>query len=93
MDLLQWETMRWARDLGCTVYDMWGAPDDPEDTADPLAGVYNYKQQFGGRHVRWVGPYDSVAAPALYRLWNEARPRILDGWRRLAALGRSRPRP
>jgi lipid II:glycine glycyltransferase (peptidoglycan interpeptide bridge formation enzyme) len=89
MDLLQWETMRWARERGCTVYDMWGAPDDPADTADPLAGVFNFKQQFGGRHVRWVGPYDFVADPALYRLWNEARPRILAAWRRLAAPGRA----
>jgi len=86
--LLQWETMRWARDLGCTVYDMWGAPDDLEDKDDPLAGVYYFKQGFGGRYARWVGAYDYVANPALYRLWNEARPRILDAWRRLGAPGR-----
>jgi lipid II:glycine glycyltransferase (peptidoglycan interpeptide bridge formation enzyme) len=86
--LLQWETMRWARDLGCTVYDMWGAPDDLEDKDDPLAGVYYFKQGFGGRYARWVGAYDYVANPALYRLWNEARPRLLDAWRRLGAPGR-----
>ncbi|MDQ3700337.1 MAG: ubiquinone/menaquinone biosynthesis methyltransferase [Chloroflexota bacterium] len=75
--LLQWHTMRWARDHGCEVYDMWGAPDDPQDEADPLAGVYYFKQGFGGRHVRWVGPYDYVVTPAVYHLWNSARPRLL----------------
>jgi lipid II:glycine glycyltransferase (peptidoglycan interpeptide bridge formation enzyme) len=83
--LLQWHCMRWARDLGCQVYDMWGAPDDPTDEDDPLAGVYYFKRGFGGRHVRWVGPYDYVVAPALYGLWNEARPRLLAAWRLLAA--------
>ena len=26
--LLQWEAIRWARKRGCTLYDLWGAPDD-----------------------------------------------------------------
>jgi lipid II:glycine glycyltransferase (peptidoglycan interpeptide bridge formation enzyme) len=25
--LLQWEAMRWARSMGCDVYDLWGVPD------------------------------------------------------------------
>jgi lipid II:glycine glycyltransferase (peptidoglycan interpeptide bridge formation enzyme) len=82
--LIQWEAMRWARERGCVVYDMWGAPNDPSDKDDPLAGVYYFKRGFGGRHVRWVGAYDAVLVPPLYGLWNEARPRVLDGWRRVA---------
>lgn len=89
--LLQWHTMRWARDHGCAVYDMWGAPDDPQDEADPLAGVYYFKQGFGGRHVRWVGPYDYVVTPAVYHLWNSARPRLLSAWGDLARRGAPRP--
>jgi ubiquinone/menaquinone biosynthesis methyltransferase len=93
--LLQWHTMQWARDHGCDTYDMWGAPDDPEDTSDSMYGVYYFKRGFGGRHVRWVGPYDYVAAPALYALWTAGLPRALDllravrGERRPASL----PRP
>jgi lipid II:glycine glycyltransferase (peptidoglycan interpeptide bridge formation enzyme) len=83
--LIQWEAMRWARERGCAVYDMWGAPNDPSDKDDPLAGVYYFKRGFGGRHVRWVGAYDAVLVPPLYGLWNEARPRVLEGWRRVAA--------
>ena len=25
-DLLQWESLKWAKSLGCTTYDMWGIP-------------------------------------------------------------------
>lgn len=27
-DLLQWESIKWARSVGCTSYDMWGIPDE-----------------------------------------------------------------
>ena len=81
--LLQWQTMRWARDSGCETYDMWGAPDDPSDETDPTHGLYYFKQGFGGRHVRWVGAYDYATAPALYAFWNRALPRVLDVLRAL----------
>jgi ubiquinone/menaquinone biosynthesis methyltransferase len=82
--LLQWHTMRWARDAGCDTYDMWGAPDDPEDRGDPLAGVYFFKRGFGGRHVRMAGVYDYVISPALYALWERALPRYIALLRRLS---------
>jgi ubiquinone/menaquinone biosynthesis methyltransferase len=75
--LLQWQTMQWARTHGCDSYDMWGAPDDPDDTADPLSGVYYFKRGFGGRHVRMAGVYDYIVSPLLYRLWEQALPRYI----------------
>jgi len=81
--LLQWHTMRWAREQGCTTYDLWGAPDDPSDATDPLAGVYYFKRGFGGHHVRWAGAYDYVVHPRLYIVWNVALPRALGLYRTL----------
>ncbi|MBI3974536.1 MAG: ubiquinone/menaquinone biosynthesis methyltransferase [Chloroflexi bacterium] len=81
MYLLQWEAMRRARELGCDTYDMYGAPDDPNDKSDPLYGVYYLKKGFGGRYVRWIGAYDYVASPALYTVWDAALPRALYVWR------------
>ena len=81
--LLQWHTMQWARDAGCETYDMWGAPDDPADKDDPLAGVYYFKRGFGGRHVRTLGAYDYVAEPLLYAAWQHALPLYLAALRRL----------
>ena len=67
--LLQWAAMRWARARGCTVYDLWGIPDEvganPDAYAEPdswgeggLWGVYRFKQGFGGRVVRYTGAWD-----------------------------------
>ena len=75
--LLQWEAMRWARDQGCTSYDLWGVPDQPEEEleehftnrSDGLWGVYRFKRGFGGEVCRTIGAWDKVYRPALYRLY------------------------
>jgi len=63
--LLQWEAMRWARERGCTTYDLWGIPDEDETILeaqfttrrDGLWGVYRFKRGFGGQVVRYVGAW------------------------------------
>jgi lipid II:glycine glycyltransferase (peptidoglycan interpeptide bridge formation enzyme) len=75
--LLQWEAMRWAKAQGCTVYDLWGAPDVP-DESDPLWGVYKFKEGFGGRFVRHIGAYDYPVSRLLYRVYTVAVPRYLE---------------
>jgi peptidoglycan pentaglycine glycine transferase (the first glycine) len=78
--LLQWEAMQWAREQGCRTYDLWGVPDEDEETleaefvarSDGLWGVYRFKRGFGGRLVRTVGAWDLVYAPLRYRLYTAA---------------------
>ncbi len=78
--LLQWEAMLWARDQGCSTYDLWGVPDEDEETleaefmqrSDGLWGVYRFKRGFGGRLVRTIGAWDLVYAPLRYRLYTWA---------------------
>jgi peptidoglycan pentaglycine glycine transferase (the first glycine) len=90
--LLQWEAMRWAKSVGCTTYDLWGIPDEAEETLeaeftqrrDGLWGVYRFKRGFGGRQVRSVGTWDRVYKPVRYRLYSwmlQARNRMLDARR------------
>lgn len=74
--LLQWEAMRWAKSVGCTVYDMWGAPDELDET-DPLWGVYRFKQGFGGTFVQRMGAYDYPASRLGYWCYSVAMPRLL----------------
>ena len=75
--LIQWESMRWAKQQGCEVYDMWGAPDE-FNKEDPLWGVYRFKSGFGGEVIRTIGAWDYPAKPLLYRLYHQAVPRLLD---------------
>jgi len=79
--LLQWEAMRWARAQGCTVYDMWGAP-DVLDESDPMWGVYRFKAGFGGQFTRRIGAYDYPTWRPLYWAYTVVMPRYLDFLRR-----------
>ncbi|MEA4812434.1 MAG: peptidoglycan bridge formation glycyltransferase FemA/FemB family protein [Anaerolineaceae bacterium] len=75
--LLQWEAIKLAKKLGCHTYDFWGAPDEFNEE-DPLWGVYRFKEGFNGKTVRHIGAWDFVARPALYKLYSEILPKILD---------------
>jgi peptidoglycan pentaglycine glycine transferase (the first glycine) len=57
--LLQWEGMRWAKQRGAAIYDLWGIPDRLEEDED-LWGVYRHKRGYGGEIVRYVGAFDMV---------------------------------
>ncbi len=73
--LLQWEAIRVARTRGCTVYDMWGAP-DVLDESDPMWGVYRFKLGFGGVFQPWIGPWDLPLSP-LYVPYTRVWPRLM----------------
>jgi lipid II:glycine glycyltransferase (peptidoglycan interpeptide bridge formation enzyme) len=74
---LQWEAIRWAREQGCTTYDLWGIPDADqaeleaqfEGRHDGLWGVYGFKRGFGGRIVRAVGAWDRAYQPLGYKAY------------------------
>lgn len=75
--LLQWEAMRWARQRGCTTYDLWGAPDTLNES-DPMYGVYRFKLGFGARLVCHIGAWDWPASRPLYWLYSVARPYVVE---------------
>jgi peptidoglycan pentaglycine glycine transferase (the first glycine) len=83
--LLQWRAMLWAREHGCTSYDLWGIPDQAaqgdEDMEEVLKrgglwGVYRFKRGFGGRVVRHSSSYDCVYSPVLYWLGTRVYGRV-----------------
>jgi lipid II:glycine glycyltransferase (peptidoglycan interpeptide bridge formation enzyme) len=75
--LLQWEAMKRAKARGCSVYDLWGAP-DTFDESDSMWGVYRFKEGLGGKVVRTLGAWDFAPNPFWYKLYSEVIPRILD---------------
>jgi peptidoglycan pentaglycine glycine transferase (the first glycine) len=75
--LLQWEAMKRAKAKGCTVYDLWGAPDVFDDS-DSMWGVYRFKEGLGGKVVRTLGAWDFAPNPFWYKLYSEIIPRLLD---------------
>jgi peptidoglycan pentaglycine glycine transferase (the first glycine) len=79
--LLQWEAIRWAKNQGCTVYDLWGAPDEFNET-DRMWGVWRFKAGLNGEVVRFIGAWDFVARPLFYYVYSQMIPRYLDFIRR-----------
>ena len=75
--LLQWEAIKRAKANGCTVYDLWGAPDVFEES-DSMWGVYRFKEGLGGSVVRTLGAWDFAPNPLWYKLYSEIIPRVLD---------------
>lgn len=75
--LLQWKAMQWAKAQGCSEYDLWGVPDEDQETLeanflnrrDDLWGVYRFKRGFGGDLKRTVPALDRVYNPLLYKLY------------------------
>jgi lipid II:glycine glycyltransferase (peptidoglycan interpeptide bridge formation enzyme) len=76
-NLLQWEAMRLARSKGCEVYDLWGAP-DVFDESDSMFGVFRFKAGLGATVIRTAGAWDYPVKPALYFVYHQVLPRILD---------------
>jgi len=76
--LLQFEAMRWARERGCTTYDLWGIPEqDPESlrSEDNVSiagskggdwrGLYRFKTGFGGDIVTFPPALERRYVPVL----------------------------
>ena len=79
--LLQWEAIQRARQAGCTVYDLWGAPDNIQPD-NPLWGVYRFKEGLGGKLVRHIGAWDLPVRPFYYKVYMDLLPRFLEIMRR-----------
>ena len=75
--LLQWEAIKWAKGHGCDEYDLWGVPDEEQETLetnfesrhDGLWGVYRFKRGFGGQLKRAAQAMDRVYNPLLYQVY------------------------
>jgi len=75
--LLQWEAIKLARERGCLEYDLWGAPDDFNES-DPLWGVFRFKEGLGGTIIRSIGAWDYPVNPFVYNLYTQVLPKVLN---------------
>jgi peptidoglycan pentaglycine glycine transferase (the first glycine) len=74
--LLQWEAMRRAKAMGCSTYNLWGAPNEFHES-DGLWGVFRFKEGLGGYVSRTLGAWDFTPNPLLYRLYTQTLPRVM----------------
>jgi peptidoglycan pentaglycine glycine transferase (the first glycine) len=74
--LLQWKAIQKSRNLGCGIYDLWGAPDNFNES-DRMWGVFRFKEGLGGQVIRTIGAWDFPTRPFLYRLYTGLMPQLL----------------
>jgi lipid II:glycine glycyltransferase (peptidoglycan interpeptide bridge formation enzyme) len=65
--------MRFARDAGVRVHDLWGIAPEGAGPEHAWYGVGLFKKGFGGTEVTWAGTWDIVADRTLYRLRDMAQ--------------------
>ncbi len=70
---LQWHAMTWARARGCHTYDLWGMPASP-DPADPLAGVYRFKQGFSPQVINYAPTAVAALDSRRFQIWQRLAP-------------------
>jgi len=75
--LLQWEAIKRAKNAGCKLYDLWGAP-EIFNQRDTLWGVYRFKRGFGGYVQRSVGAYDYPVNAFIYNAYINILPKLLE---------------
>jgi len=68
-NLIMWEAIRLAKKLGCQNFDMWGALGKNPNEKDPWFGFHRFKMGYSPHQVEYIGTYDLVINPFLYRIF------------------------
>jgi len=88
---LQWEAVRLAKEAGCTTYDLFGVPPQP-DPDHPMFGLYQFKTGFSDHVVERWGSWDAPFRPSLYAGYRAAEALRMFYYRRLKKRLKARPR-
>lgn len=67
-NLMLWEIVRWAKKRGLSRFDLWGAIGPNPDPQDPWYGFHRFKEGFRPDLIEYVGSFDLVLKPLLYRI-------------------------
>ncbi len=67
--LLLWEIVKWAKAQKYTTFDLWGALGPEPDIQDPWYGFHKFKQGFNPKLITFIGSYDLVIQPIVYKFF------------------------
>ncbi|NIZ18810.1 lipid II:glycine glycyltransferase FemX [Entomospira culicis] len=68
---LQWQAIQLAKEKGCTAYDFFGLPPEPNPD-HPMFGLYQFKVGFGGDIHHYMSIWDAPTSCLRYRLYRLA---------------------
>jgi lipid II:glycine glycyltransferase (peptidoglycan interpeptide bridge formation enzyme) len=67
--LLMWEAIRFGKAHGCKSFDLWGNADPNPSPSHPYYGFHKFKEGFSPKFVEFLGSYDLVINPILYKIY------------------------
>jgi len=70
--MMMWSAMMFGKSQGCRVFDLWGSLGPQPDPKDPWYGFHHFKEGFSPQLVEFVGSFDLVIDPTIYKLYNLA---------------------
>lgn len=70
--LMMWEAIKFGQKLGCHTFDLWGSLGPNPNPKDPWFGFHRFKAGFAPKLIEFIGTYDLVIKPFLYKLYNFA---------------------
>lgn len=72
-DLAWWHGIRAAAEAGCDDFDLWGVPPPDTGPEHPWHGLGQFKAEFGGYQVSYVGSWELVLSAGGVRILNLER--------------------
>lgn len=69
-NFLMWEAIKLGKKLGAKKFDMWGSLSPNYDTTNAWAGFTRFKEGYGTKFTEFIGSYDLVINPFLYKIYN-----------------------
>jgi len=70
--LIMWEAIRFGKKMGCHTFDLWGCLGPSPNKKDSWYGFHRFKKSYGPKLVEFIGTFDLVIKPQLYKLYNSA---------------------
>lgn len=71
-NLIMWEAIKYGKRLGLKKFDMWGSLGPNASPKDPWFGFHKFKQGYGAELIEFLGSYDLIIKPNVYRLYKIA---------------------
>ncbi len=75
-NLMMWEMIKFGKANNCTFFDLWGCLGPDAKESDSFFGFHRFKKGYGGDLMEFLGSYDLVIHPQLYKIY-----RLLENWR------------
>lgn len=69
-NLVAWEAIKLGKKSNLKTFDLWGSLGPSPDPNDPFIGFHRFKLGYGGKLVEYIGTFDLVQNPLLYKIFN-----------------------